>query len=378
MKRAKTLAACAAIVLLVPALAGAQTLTRPPSGANQHSIVTQYIGLVSVTVDYNSPDVTGPSGQDRHGKIWGQLVPYGMPNLGYGTCTECPWRAGSNENTIFSVSHDVEIEGQPLAAGEYGLHMVPGEEEWTIIFSENSQAWGSFFYDPSEDALRVTVNSEASEFHEWLTYEFVDRDPDQATVALKWEDLAVPFTITVPKITDYYIHQMREELEGAAGFVWQNLNNAAQYAIQNEHKDEALVWATRAVNDPFSGNSNFSTLISLSQAQEMNEQTTEAAASRERAFEHPTTTAIQIHSWGRGMIAQGKATEALNAYKISEKRFGEAWPVNVSMMRGYSAIGEYGTALGYAKKALAQAPDDQNRQNLENLIKQLEKGEDVN
>src|SRR5688572_7868106 len=143
-----------AIVLLLCATASAQ-ITTPPSGDNQKSSVTQYIGLVKVTIDYNSPDVHAPNGEDRTGKIWGTLVPFGMIDDPFGTCTECPWRAGANENTVFSVSHDVTIEGQPLPAGRYGLHMVAGPEEWTLIFSKNADSWGSYYYDAAEDALRV-------------------------------------------------------------------------------------------------------------------------------------------------------------------------------------------------------------------------------
>ena len=131
-------------------------LTLPPAGDNQRSVVTQYMGMVSVTVDYNSPDVHAPNGDDRTGKIWGTLVPYGMASLGFGTCgDQCPWRVGANENTTVAFSHDVLVEGEPLAAGEYGLHMVPGEETWTVIFSHNTTSWGSFFYDASEAKMRL-------------------------------------------------------------------------------------------------------------------------------------------------------------------------------------------------------------------------------
>ncbi|HMB54289.1 MAG TPA: DUF2911 domain-containing protein, partial [Thermoanaerobaculia bacterium] len=171
-----TLAAAAAVAALaLPALpAAAQGLTLPPSGANQKSSVIQNIGLVEVRIDYSSPDVTGPQGQDRRGHIWGELVPYGMNNLGFGTASESPWRAGANENTVFTVSHDVRVEGEPLAAGSYGLHMIPAPEgeAWTVIFSNESTAWGSFFYDPAEDALRVEVEAEKAPFREWLAYDF--------------------------------------------------------------------------------------------------------------------------------------------------------------------------------------------------------------
>ena len=109
-------------------------LSLPPDGGNQHSVVSQGIGLVTVTVDYNSPDVHAPDGTDRRGKIWGELVPWGMANLGFGTCgDQCPWRGGANENTVFTTTHDVQVQGQPLPAGSYGLHFIPGADEWTVI-----------------------------------------------------------------------------------------------------------------------------------------------------------------------------------------------------------------------------------------------------
>src|SRR5450432_1640320 len=103
-------------------------LTLPPSGNNQKASVTQFIGPVRVTIDYSSPAVHGPDGKDRRGEIWGKLVPFGLTNLGFGNGKPGPWRAGANENTVFAVSHDVMIEGKPLAAGRYGLHMIVGPD----------------------------------------------------------------------------------------------------------------------------------------------------------------------------------------------------------------------------------------------------------
>ena len=96
-------------------LAQQYRLTAPPSGNNQHAVVTQYIGLVRVTVDYNSPNVTSPSGEDRTGKIWGQVVPYGTPKSDFGLLEPMPWRGGANEGTTIEFSHDVVLEGKPLS-----------------------------------------------------------------------------------------------------------------------------------------------------------------------------------------------------------------------------------------------------------------------
>src|SRR5438874_1764944 len=160
-------------ILMLATVAGAQTsITQPPDGENQHATVSQYLGLVKVTIDYHSPKVHNPrGGEDRRGKIYGTLVPYGpQKTLGFGTCTECPWRAGANENTTFTTSNDVLIEGQPLPAGAYGLSMIPGQDEWTIIFSKNSTSWGSFFYDPADDAKnreKALTMGEPGEMHQY-------------------------------------------------------------------------------------------------------------------------------------------------------------------------------------------------------------------
>ena len=208
-----------AIVFAVAVNAAAQTqaITLPPNGDNQRSEVIQQIGLVRASIEYSSPDVHAPNGDDRRGKIWGALVPYGIHDLGFNN-RKGPWRAGANENTVFTVSHPVKINGQPLAAGRYGLHMLASDKEWTVIFSKNSTSWGSFTYDAAEDVLRVTVKPEKSPYREWLSYDFIDRKSDRATVALQWEELSVPFTIAVDDMPTLYIDNMRRELRDFAGF----------------------------------------------------------------------------------------------------------------------------------------------------------------
>ena len=126
------------IVLLIGSLnLNAQNGITLPESKNQKVSLSQWIGLVEVNVTYNSPNVTNPrSGEDRTGKIWGELVPYGF-NYEIFANQVIPWRAGAQTNTVFTISHDVKIEGQDLPAGKYGLFMVAGKEEWIIIFSKN-------------------------------------------------------------------------------------------------------------------------------------------------------------------------------------------------------------------------------------------------
>ena len=114
-----------------------ENLTKPSK--SQKAKVMQQIGLTHMKVIYHSPLTKGRT-------VWGDLVPYNEV-----------WRCGANENTVFYTSTDVTVEGKTLPAGAYGMHMIPTENDWTVIFSKESKSWGSYVYDETEDALRVTV-----------------------------------------------------------------------------------------------------------------------------------------------------------------------------------------------------------------------------
>jgi tetratricopeptide (TPR) repeat protein len=353
---------------LQPSAANAQTgLTLPPSGDNQKASVTQHIGLVEVRIDYSSPDVHGPNGEDRSGKIWGGLVPWGMQNLGFGTAKESPWRAGANENTVFTVSHDVLVEGKKLAAGRYGLHMAPQPEEWTIIFSKNSTSWGSFFYDPAEDALRVTVKPQPSEYHEWLTYDFIDRKPDQATAALRWERLQVPIKIEVPNVTDLYIANLRNELRSTQGFGWQGWNQAANFLLQSDRNlDEALQWVDAAISRPFVGQENFNTLQTKALILTKLGRKSEADPIIAKLLEMGTET--QLNNLGYGFLNQLKDPDrALEVFKKNVTAHPESWNVHDSLAEAYAVKGDKTQAREHYKHALSLAPPDQ-KQRIEGIL----------
>ena len=372
----------AAFVLLVSSASrafGAQGLTFPPNGDNPQASVMQAIGPVRVTIDYSSPRVVRGD-NDRRGKIWGELVPWGLSDLGLNGCKSCPWRAGANENTTFTITHDVRIEGQPLAAGTYGLHMIPGQDAWTVIFSKDASSWGSYWYDPKNDALRVQTKAAKSDYHEWLTYEFTERDPAKATAVLKWEELQVPFHISVDDVNALWVADIRRDLRQWSGFSWQNWQQAADFCAQNKiNLPEALVWSERSVSDPYSGGEeNFLTLSTLSKLQELNGKPQDAAKTLDRALNHPTATAIQIHVVGRQMMAAGKKDQALTIFILNAKKHPDQWPVHVGLMRGYASVGDKKKALAEAKLALAQAPDPGNKKNLEGIITKLEAGQEIN
>ena len=368
-----------AFTLSVPVF-GAQGLTFPPSGDNPQASVTQAIGPVRVTIDYSSPHVVRGK-NDRKGKIWGELVPWGMSDLGFNGCASCPWRAGANENTTFAVTHAVKVQGQDLAAGTYGLHMIPGQDEWTVIFSKDASSWGSFWYDPRNDALRVKTKAGKSEYHEWLTYEFTEREAAKATLALKWEELQVPIAITVDNPNQIWVDNMRSDLRTFAGFSWQNWQQAAAFCAQNKiNLPEGLKWAERAVSDPTwsGGQENFTTLSTLSLLQAANGRAEDSQKTFDKALNHPTAQPVQIHQAARTLMAAGNKEQAMRVFQFNAKRFPNQWPVHVGLMRGYAAMGDKKKALEEGKLALAQAPDVANRKNLQGLVKQLEEGKVIN
>jgi len=190
MKRSTLVSGFALGLAVVLALPVSSTAQKSEIRASLKASVMQTLGTDAViTIEYSRPGVKGR-------KIWGDLVPYGLaPGNKYSENRPYPWRAGANENTTIELNKDVLVEGKPLPAGKYGIHMIPGEKEWTIIFSKNSSAWGSYSYKQEEDALRVTVTPVKAPFQEWLVYGFDDLAGTSATAFLHWEELKVPFKI---------------------------------------------------------------------------------------------------------------------------------------------------------------------------------------
>jgi hypothetical protein len=197
--------------------------------ASQHARVTQRLGITDITIDYHRPLVRGR-------KIFGGLQGYGQV-----------WRAGANYNTTVEFSDPVTVEGQPLPKGVYGLHLIPGETSWVVIFSKNSTSWGSFTYDKAEDALRVTVKPQAVENHEALSYDFDDPRPDSAVITMRWERVAVPFKVEV-NTSEIVQQSLRNQLRARPQFEWQAWEEAASYLLNNKlSAEEAAKYAERSI-----------------------------------------------------------------------------------------------------------------------------------
>jgi len=316
---------------------------------SQRSEITQRIGLTDVSIVYHSPYVNGR-------KIWGELVPYGKV-----------WRAGANENTTISFTDDVKIEGSLLPAGTYGLHMIPTENEWTIIFSKNTTSWGSFFYKQDEDALRVKVKPEARENQEWLDYTFTDRQAGSAKVTLSWEKLKVSFTVA-PDVNAVTLKHIREQLRNTPAFTWHGWEEAAHYCIENKvNYDEALKW----INNSIQMEENFTNVAAKGQLLALMGKTAEAAEARKKVMTLLDGAGEnQVNMYGYELMGENDVPTAIEVFKMNVKKHPESWNAYDSMGEAYNKSGDHKLSLSNYKIALAKAPADQ-KERIQKMISSI-------
>ena len=347
-------------------------LTVAPSGGNKKASVTERIGLTDVSIHYDRPGVKG-----REGKIWGQLVYTGFTDQGFGSSKAAPWRAGANENTTIEFSTPVKIEGQNLPAGKYGFFVAYGPDETTLIFSNNSGSWGSYFYNEEEDALRVKVKPVAiNQSVEWLRYQFLDETENTATVALEWERLRIPFKVEVDYVKSQ-LESFRNELRTEKGFIWMSWNQAATWCLQkNVNLEQALAWSDSATSMNFGGDKAFAAWSTKSQLLEKLGRDAEAGEIMKKTMAFASVN--EIHQYGRQLVAQKKYKEALDVFKTNFQKNPNQFTTLVGLARGYSANADYKNALKYANLALPLVPDNNNKNSLAGMIEKLKAGKDVN
>lgn len=339
-------------------------LSTPPNGDNEHAEVSQWIGPVKISIDYHSPKVHNPDNNDRTGHIWGELVHYGFFDEGFGPTKGAPWRAGANESTTISFSHEVKVEGKPLKAGTYALFLdVEKTGPWNWVFS-NHLGWGSYQYDPQDDALRVAVTPEDAPFTEFLTYGFDDRRPGSAVAYLQWEKKRIPLKIEVPNVNGIYVDKMRQDLQSWAGFNYQNWQNAAQFCATNKiNLEEALQWADKAINGPFRGatigHEDFSTYSTKAAVLEAMGRESEADALIEKALHFPGTDAYSVYAYGMGLLRKDKKDQAMKIFAFNrEQHPQDKFWTSLGLARGYTAVGDKKNAIASWEIVLRNIPSN--------------------
>ncbi len=350
--------------------ATAQLLQLPDGGVNYKSKTGRRIGVTDIEINWNAPGV-----KSREGKIWGTEVAwYGFMVLGFGSSVQSPWRAGANENTTISFSTDVTINGASLKAGTYGFFIALYADSCTLIFNKNIAGWGSYFYNSEMDVLRTTVKQQKDqkESKERLDYTFSKQTDRSVEVALEWEKWRIPFTVAVD-LTKTTLASVQSQLSGAMGFDPPSLEAAADWCLQNNlNYEQALHWINTAVDPALGGIKTFRALSTKAGLLAKLNRQQEADEMMKAALEN--ATAVEMHGYGRQLLAQNKVKEAMEVFQKNFAKYKGAPPTHAGLMRGYSAMGDLKKALEHAKLALAQASDEGSRKILEQAVKKLSEG----
>lgn len=340
-------AVTAFVLSLYSANAGAQQGLKQPDPSPAASI-SQTVGITDIKVTYHRPAVNGR-------KVWGELVPYGEV-----------WRAGANDNTTVTVSSPVKVGGKPLPAGTYGLHMIPTAKTWTVIFSHMAVAWGSYGYDPKEDALRVTVTPQPAEApEERLSFSFDNPTENSVTLTLHWERLKVPVQLDVdtPAVV---MANMQNQLRGAAQFTWQGWAQAAQYWLTHGgNLDEAQRMADRSIGM----HESFQNLSTRAAIAEKKGDAKLAGELHAKAL--TVATEADLNQQGYKLLGQKKYDEAITMFRKIVTDHPASWNAQDSLGEALLAKGDKKGAQDAYGKALSMVKDDANRKRIEGVLARL-------
>ncbi|MGI0106276.1 DUF2911 domain-containing protein [Salinimicrobium sp. WS361] len=164
---------------LISSFAIAQIQVPQPSPSAK---IEQEVGLTNVTVEYSRPGMRGRT-------IFGDLVPYGEK-----------WRTGANNNTTISFDTNVVIDGKELKAGTYAIYSIPKENEWEVLFYEDSNNWGlPQDWQDSKVALRATAPvQEMPMTMQTFTILIDELQNDSAVLNFIWENTIATLPFEVP------------------------------------------------------------------------------------------------------------------------------------------------------------------------------------
>jgi tetratricopeptide (TPR) repeat protein len=270
----------------------------------------------------------------------------------------------------------VKVEGKDLKAGSYALFMAMGMDSVTVIFSKETEAWGSFYYREEDDVLRVKVKPVTLDKSvEWLKYEFIDHKEKSCVIAMQWEKLSVPFKVEVD-VDNIVVARLRQEVTGPKGFMTHCLIQASSYCFDHDiNLEEALTWAKRAITGLY-GLTGYIALENLANGYEKLKRIPQADSSMNEALKFANVN--QFITYGKTLITQDRKDRALNIMLAAKEKFGDVYVVNDNLSYAYSAKADYAQALVFANKALAQAGSPEAKARVAANIEKLKAGKDIN
>jgi len=335
------------VLLLVATALAAQAPPLVLPQASPRAKVAQTVGLTEISVTYARPSVHGR-------KVWGGLVPFGQV-----------WRAGANENTVVTFSTPVKAGGVALPAGSYGLHMLPTASAWTVMFSTQSQAWGSYSYDPKEDAARFAVTPVPAEDLDRLAYTFDEVSDNAATLSLRWEKLRLPIRIEVDT-NQVVAASLREQLRGMPRFYPEGWAGAAGWCARHDvNLEEAMGWIDRslAMKATFNGLRTKALLLE--------KRGDAAGAATFRAQAMTLATEAEVNNLAYALLGQGKVEEALELFRRNVKDHPESWNAYDSLAEGLAAKGDKPAAIQNYQKALEMVKAEDQRARIRGELAKL-------
>ncbi|OJJ14199.1 hypothetical protein BKI52_43800 [marine bacterium AO1-C] len=315
---------------------------------SQRAIVGQTIGITDITIRYHRPAIRGRKLHQRNIAPLGKL-----------------WRAGANENTVIEFTHAVKVEGKPLAAGKYGLHMIPNKEKWVLVFSKNHRSWGSYYYKKEEDALRVEVKPAQGTSQEWLTYAFSEVAKNSTVVTMRWATTQISFKVVVD-VKQVVVENLRNEMRGLSGYYWQGPYLAARFCNNNNcNLEEAIQWADRSIGIK----QTFQNLLVKSQLLQKTDKAKDSKQFKEKAFKIATEQDLIQYGYNLGQEVTNKERNDHFAYIV--KRFN-SWTAYQAQGIVFRYFGEKENAVKSFENALKRAPENQ-KARLEKAISNLKK-----
>jgi hypothetical protein len=185
--------------------------------------LSQKVGLTDVTITYSRPSVKGR-------KIFGgDVVPFGKI-----------WRTGANEPTKLSFSDSVTIEGRKLAAGDYALYTIPGENEWTVILGKNTTVQAGDYKDDMEAARFQIKPMKMDNQLETFTMDLADLTMNSANLQISWERTTLKFKIET-EVDRKVMAAIKDKLDDTNPYY----QAASYYYDTNKDLKQALAWVNR-------------------------------------------------------------------------------------------------------------------------------------
>lgn len=214
--------------LILTGVAQAQIQTPRPSPL---STLKQSVALTEVEVVYSRPGMKGR-------KVFGDLVPFGEM-----------WRTGANSITTINFADDVSVNGKPVAAGKYALLTIPGEKEWSVVFSKDHEMGGVSDYKQESDAARFIVRPRMlRESVESFTIDIHSFQDEGATMSLLWENTAIDLSVTMDIDSKIELAIRNTLSKDPAEIKASDYHSAAVYYMgKAKELEQALIWMLRSV-----------------------------------------------------------------------------------------------------------------------------------